>query len=415
MPSSAVSPQAGGTYHAVSPSRVLDTRNGNGSPTAPLGPGGMLTVQVGGRAGVPPSGVSAVVVNVTVTDTTAASFLTIWPTGSPLPVVSSLNWVSGTSVANLIEVALGSGGRLNLYNLTGQTDAVMDVEGWVGDATNSSGPLGMFNSIVPSRLWDTRYNYRAPPAPIGPGGVLTVPVTAWAGVPAGGVSAVVLNVTVTDATASSFLTIWPAGSALPLASNMNWTAGQTVPNRVIVPVGTNGQVSFYNLTGSVDVVVDIDGWFTDAGNQGGGSGFVAIVPTRQYDERKDPNGPLSGFRFQAIDVTNPLAMTAAVLNVTVTDTTASSYLTVMPSDELFVATSDLDWVAGETVPNMVVVRVNLSGIAFNGQPMESFAVFNHLGLVDVVVDLTGFYTGLVQPLSPAAATARQPRTATVKP
>ncbi|HKF77599.1 MAG TPA: fibronectin type III domain-containing protein, partial [Candidatus Dormibacteraeota bacterium] len=87
--------QPGGTYHALIPARVLDTRSGGG----PLGPGQTLPLPVTGQGGVPAlvngAGVSAVVLNVTVTDTTAASFLTVFPTGTALPTASSLNWVAG--------------------------------------------------------------------------------------------------------------------------------------------------------------------------------------------------------------------------------------------------------------------------------------------------------------------------------
>ena len=61
----------------------------------------------------------------------------------------------------------------------------------------------------------------------------------------------------------SDLTVYPTGVALPLASNLNWSPGATVANRVIVPVGTSGQISIYNGQGGTDVVVDVDGYFTD--------------------------------------------------------------------------------------------------------------------------------------------------------
>ena len=70
-----------------------------------------------------------------------------------------------------------------------------------------------------------------------------------------------LNVTVTDPSAPSFLTVWPTGVARPNASNLNFTPGETIPNMVIAQVGTNGQVSIYNREGATDVIVDVLGWF----------------------------------------------------------------------------------------------------------------------------------------------------------
>ncbi|MBW3576111.1 MAG: thrombospondin type 3 repeat-containing protein, partial [Actinobacteria bacterium] len=74
-----------GTYHPLSPTRILDTRVGNGAPTAKVGPSRTLGLQVTGRGGVPATGVSAVVMNVTVTEPTASSYLTAWPAGTSRP------------------------------------------------------------------------------------------------------------------------------------------------------------------------------------------------------------------------------------------------------------------------------------------------------------------------------------------
>ncbi|MDP1804975.1 MAG: hypothetical protein Q8K72_07410, partial [Acidimicrobiales bacterium] len=82
------------------------------------------------------------------------------------------------------------------------------------------------------------------------------------GVPVGGATAVVLNVTVTEPTAGSFLTAWPTSENRPVASNLNFVAGQTIPNLVIAKIGTGGKVTIYNNLGSTVVVADVQGWFT---------------------------------------------------------------------------------------------------------------------------------------------------------
>jgi hypothetical protein len=147
-PAGRITPQAPGASwtHGIGP----------GGMSSPLGQGRSVNLQVTGRAGVPSSGVSAVVLNVTVTNTTASSFLIVWPAGFAMPTGSNLNWVAGKTVPNLVEVALGSSGQVSIYNLAGNVDVVVDVEGWVGDATNSSGPAGTFKALTPSRLLDTR-------------------------------------------------------------------------------------------------------------------------------------------------------------------------------------------------------------------------------------------------------------------
>jgi hypothetical protein len=89
-----------------------------------------------------------------------------------------------------------------------------------------------------------------------------VQVTGEGGVPGSGVSAAVLNVTVTNTTAASYLTVWPDGTTQPLASDLNWVAGETVPNLVVVELGSDGAVDIYNYSGSTDVAVDVEGYYT---------------------------------------------------------------------------------------------------------------------------------------------------------
>ena len=71
----------------------------------------------------------------------------------------------------------------------------------------------------------------------------------------------VLNVTVTEPTAVSFLTAWPGGTPRPLASNLNYGPGQTVPNLVVVQVGAGGTVDLFNYAGSAHVIADVAGWY----------------------------------------------------------------------------------------------------------------------------------------------------------
>jgi hypothetical protein len=109
---------------------------------------------------------------------------------------------------------------------------------------------------------DTRNGTGGYSAPVGPGGTISLQVTGVDGVPASGVTAVVLNVTATNPTASSYVTVYPDGSSRPLASNLNFTAGETIPNLVTVPVGADGQIDFYNQSGSVNLVADLAGYYT---------------------------------------------------------------------------------------------------------------------------------------------------------
>ena len=83
-----------------------------------------------------------------------------------------------------------------------------------------------------------------------------------AGVPSTGVTAVVLNVTVTNPSASGYLTVWPQGTARPTASDLNFSPAQTIPNLVVVGVSSSGSISIFNFAGTSDVIVDIAGWYS---------------------------------------------------------------------------------------------------------------------------------------------------------
>src|SRR5206468_8724421 len=180
--------------------------------------------------------------NVTVTNTTTApSYLTLWPLGPSRPVASNLNWSPGTTIANLVTVRLGAFGLVSIYNEAGNADVIVDVAGYY--AASNGVPGGRFHSLAPSRYFDTRQSG----VPIGPGGIFSFDVTGRNGVPDSGVVAVVMNVTATEPSRQSFVTVYPGDQpAPPNASNLNFVAEQTLPNLVVVRVPADGIVDFYN-------------------------------------------------------------------------------------------------------------------------------------------------------------------------
>ncbi|MBV9039708.1 MAG: choice-of-anchor D domain-containing protein, partial [Acidimicrobiia bacterium] len=123
-----VAPTPTDHYTAISPSRILDTRSNN----TPLGPGETRAVTVAGMGGLPSSGVSAVVMNVTATQPTAGSYLTLFPTGQSQPTASNLNFGPGETVPNLVVVKLGPDGKVDLYNAQGAVQVVLDDVGYYG-------------------------------------------------------------------------------------------------------------------------------------------------------------------------------------------------------------------------------------------------------------------------------------------
>ena len=123
---------------------------------------------------------------------------------------------------------------------------------------------GQYKPVAPVRILDTRDGTGGVVGKVGPNQVIAVRVAGQGPVPTMNSptppSAVVLNVTVTNPTADSYLTVYPNGQIRPNSSNLNFITGQTVPNLVIVPV-TNGKIDFYNLQGTVDVIADLFGYY----------------------------------------------------------------------------------------------------------------------------------------------------------
>ena len=239
-----------GSFVPLSPSRILDTRHAIGvATTTPVAGQSSIQVQVTGVGGVPATGVGAVVLNVTVTQPTWEGFVTAYPTGEPRPVVSNVNFSAGQTVPNLVTVKVGAGGQVTLFN--GQFEAartlhlVADVAGYYLAGTASE--PGTYAPLVPSRILDTRNAIGvATTTPVPGQGSVELQVTGAGGVPATGVAAVVLNVTVTQPTWDGFITVYPTGQPRPGVSNLNFTTGTTIPNLVTVKAGDGGKVTLFN-------------------------------------------------------------------------------------------------------------------------------------------------------------------------
>jgi Cysteine-rich secretory protein family len=381
----------------LAPNRILDTRTGvGGVPAARLGPGGLLSVTIAGRGGVPASGLSAVVLNITVTNTTSTGYLAVYPQEDPRPNASNLNWTGGQTVANLAQVALRESGQVSIYNAAGYADVIFDVAGYVPTTTAAPGPDGLYNPLVPARILDTRNGNGVVTGKVGAGQTITVPVSGRGGVPLTGAAAVVLNLTVADATAPSYVTAFPAGTLPPTASNVNVVPGQTVPNRVVVKLGAGGILGLYNAAGSVNLIADVAGWYSDGIAATTGATFTGVTPARILDTRTGTGGfsaPVGPGQTIALTVsgwggvplmtsTSPLPPIAVVLNVTAVNATTTTYLTVFPDGASQPVASDLNVISGPAVPNLVVVRLGSNGVV---------DFFNAAGTTDVIADVVGYY------------------------
>jgi hypothetical protein len=247
----------GDGFTGITPTRVLDTRNGDLGGRFISGQSHDLTVAPS-AGGAVPKNASAVVLNVTAVNPTSNGYVTVWPTGSGRPLASSLNTQPGQTRPNLVAAKVGDGGKVSLFSYgdgNGTVDLVADVVGYFGAGG------GNVVGTDPQRLFDSRSGQNTTRAPFGPGESRNIQVTSQAGVPPGA-TAVVLNVTVTDPSFTGFVTVWPTGASMPLASTLNYTFGQTVPNLVMVKLGAGGQVSLYNSAGTAHLLADVVGYVT---------------------------------------------------------------------------------------------------------------------------------------------------------
>ncbi|WP_404958576.1 hypothetical protein [Streptomyces sp. 147326] len=385
---------SGSEFTPYEPTRLLDTREGFRAPKAKVAPYSSARVKVGGY-GTIPAGVEAVVLNVTVTNTTSGGHITAYDTGNQRPNASNINFEPGQTVPNLVVVPVGNDGSVDLYNGGWESvDLIADVTGYfMPKAANGYTPMD------PTRFVDTREGLGTNKGQVPGQTSFGTQIAGLRGVPQG-VKAVALNVTVTGPKEAGHLIVYPGGGKIPLASNVNFTAGQTVANSVIVPVGADGSINIRNNAwAGADVIVDVVGYYSPAGK----GAFMPLSPMRWLDTR-DPEGAISG-AYGPIAGRGYLAVpffpedgtvTAYVLNTTVTNTAGGGFLSVAPdpnSVEQYEkgtavtparpGASTLNWTKGKTVPNLVQASGGQNGIVdFWNQGWEK---------TDLVVDISGYY------------------------
>ena len=247
-------------YVQTTPKRVLETRTNVGGQIGYTGAqpaaGSTITLKVAGINGVP-ADAKAAFLNVTAANSSAAGWLTVYPCGSPKPNASNVNLIPGVARANLVAAKIGTGGNVCIF-ASNATDVLADLQGFAP----ADSP---FVATAPERILETRsdqglvgYSGSKPIAgqtiELKVTGVGTTNVPASAG-------AVMLNVTVTDNSDGGFVTVYPCGSARPLASNLNLT-GNTTANLVAAKVGDGGRVCIYT-SGATHILADISGFFPD--------------------------------------------------------------------------------------------------------------------------------------------------------
>jgi hypothetical protein len=377
--------QAARLFDSRVPTKVVD----RGFTTAgPLGPGQTVSIPVAGRGGVPDTGAGTVVLNVTGTTLFGSTYMTLWPQDAPRPPTSTLSLAPEAPVTKTVVTKLGGGGAVSLFNVTGLSDATVDVVGWFPE----NSPLA---SGVPQRVLDTRAE-----GVLQPGEQRRVQIDGRGFAPAPPGSSVLLSLTGTDASQPTTLSAWGTGGPKPFAPQLTLVPGDTLPNMTIVPVGDDGSITVANQAGTVDLLADLVAVVPTAVGR-------AVTPSRLYDSRTpDPEtaavgtGPLTPGQIRTVPVLGragvpTTGVSSVLLNVTGLGPASNGAIGVWGAGPP-PTTSAVVVPAGAVRPGFAVVPVS---------PQGTVQVADAGSAMHVVLDVVGFLAGTPGTASAASAGA----------
>ena len=367
----------------LTPCRVVDTRNGNGTFGGPAITGNSsrsFPLSLSGNPCNIPSIAIAYSLNVTVVPQHTLGYLTIWPTGEGQPTVSTLNSPDGRIKANAAIVPAGTpSGSVSVY-VTDTTNVILDIDGYF--AAPTSGSL-QFYPLTPCRIIDTRN---------GDGGALQAGVerdytiAGQCGIPSDA-AAYSFNVTVLPAAGGlDYLTVWPKGESRPTVSTLNDNTGTVVANAAIVPAGSENATAFYAHSNATNLLLDVDGYFAAPGT--GGLSLYPLTPCRVLDTRHVGKGqpfmgdwnPPNGIDVLTSQCAPPSSAKGFVFNATVVPSGSMPYLTLWPHGENQPTVSTLNAYDGFITSNMAIVPTNDGSI-------DAYAA----ALTQLILDISGYF------------------------
>ena len=356
--------------------------------------GATLTVQVGGQGGVPTSGVSAVVLNVTTLNVGGNGYGNVYPHGAGVPDGRSLTLTTGTTMSNVAITGVSTDGKVDVL-ASQATDVLIDVSGWYDtpDAGTGSG----FYPLDGQRILDTRNGTGvcspSSCAAIPSGGTLTLQVGGQGNVPASGVSAVALTVTELNSTTSGFVQVWPAAWTQPVGRNLSYN-GTGVSELVVTQLSADGKVSIYTSSSSINALVDVAGYYT-ASQDGTGSVFVPAGSDQRILDTRNGTGTCTPSPCTALpSSTNvtvsvagnggvPTDASAVVLNATVFNPSADGALVIWNADDATQPPGrNLSYSAGKSASNTAMVGLGPTGA------VDVRAINNS---TDLTLDVEGWY------------------------
>ena len=365
----------------ATPVAALDTRNGTGAAAGKRGAGSITSFPVLGVGGIPTSGVTSVQVRVAVGSASAATFLDVWPSGTPDPGLSMINVDAAENISTVAVVPVGADGRLLVYNSAGTADIVIDVQGYFSTAAG-----GGFTPVMHTRLIDTRSGLGTSTGTIPAGGSRTVTLTGGV-LPAGATTAYV-NLLVPSASTAGWLAAAPPGTASGLGV-LNYSTGSTQSGATL-KLSASGQVTFYNKgTSAINLVVVGEGSYGASASSG-----LELTPAsiRLINTRTAGSGtpiPAGGTLDVQVAGVNgvPATAVAAALNITITTPQVGGWLKA--------------WPVGATEPSVTLQDFTTgvwraSGLTLTLGTNGTIRIKNgSTGTVHMIVDLQGWYADSV--------------------
>ncbi len=342
-------------FVAMSPCRVVDTRNPDGPFGGPPIQGGTFrTFPIPQGSCSIPTNAAAYSFNVTVVPQGHLGFLTVWPSSDPQPSISTMNSLDGRIKADAAIVPAGTAQAVSVF-ASGTTDVILDINGYF--ISHDSSTLAFFTIPDPCRVIDTRTS----DGPLGGPYLIAnqerdFPVlSSNCNIPAAA-QAYSFNVTAVPHTRLGYLTVWPQGQSEPTASTLNATTGAVTANAAIVQAGGNGQIAVV-ANDDTDLVVDINGYFAPPGSGANPLNLYNMIPCRALDTR-ETTGEFTGQI--AVSLGNsPCALTSSatayVLNATVVPDGHLGYLTLWPTGQSQPQASTLNATDGAITSNMAIV------------------------------------------------------------
>lgn len=370
----------GSDYTPYGPVRLLDTRKGVGGPTAKIGSDSAIKLQISGVGSIP-TGITAVVITLTAVNGTSTGDIVAYADGATRPSTSNVNFGANEAIAAMATVPVGADGAIDLYNFsTGTTDLIADISGYFAP-TAASG----FTPLTPDRILNTRTTVGGhnSPIPADSSIALTVAGADGGALPSSGITAVALNFTAVDETATSGNIIaYADGATRPSTSNLNFVATQNIADYAVVPVGADGKIDIYNSsTGTINLIADVSGYFS----AGGTSSYVPIAPIRSLDTRTGIDSTIcancDGQDTSLSSTANNA--TAYAITVTATTTLAAGDMIIYAAGSPIPATSNLNWATEQTLANADYAIPSSTGIYMRNQTVST---------INEIVDEFGYYS-----------------------